>query len=155
MSSLNRCEFIGNLGKDPETRFTNDGTAVTGFSIACSESWKDKNSGEKVERTEWINVSAFGKLAEIMEKYLSKGSKVFIAGKMKTDKYEKDGKTLYSTKIVANEMIMLDSKNETAVKQGEAVSREKVAQHSANQGTTAASQGVQAINNDFDDEIPF
>jgi len=88
MASLNQCSFIGRLGSDVDTRFTNDGKAVANISIACSESWKDKNTGEKKETTEWINVSAFGKLAEIMGKYLVKGSQVYISGKMKTDKYE-------------------------------------------------------------------
>mgnify|MGYP000273983617 CR=1 FL=1 len=112
MASLNKCEFIGNLGKDPEMRYMPNGNAVASITVACSESWKDKNTGEKVEHTEWVNCTAFGKLAEIMEKYLKKGSKVYVSGKMKTDKYQdkETGKDKYSTKIIANEMIMLDSK---------------------------------------------
>jgi len=111
MASLNRCEFIGNLGQEVTTKYTPEGKAISSFSIACSESWKDKNTGEKKEKTEWVNIVAFGKLAEIMEKYLHKGSKVFISGKFKTNKYDKDGQTHYSTKIIANEMIMLDSRS--------------------------------------------
>ena len=114
MASLNLWTGIGNLGKDVEMRYLPDGKAVASFSVACSESWKDRNTGEKKESTEWVNVSAFGKLAEIMGEYLKKGSKVYISGKMKTDKYDKDGVTMYSTKIIAKDMIMLDSKGQSA-----------------------------------------
>jgi len=110
MSSLNLCQFIGNLGQDTETRFTSDGKAVCSFSIACNEKWTDKNSGEKKEHTEWVNITAFGKLAEICDKYLKKGQQVYVSGKFKTDKYDKDGQTHYPTKIIINEMKMLGAK---------------------------------------------
>ena len=141
MASLNRFEGIGNLGKDPEIRYTNDGQAIANFSIACSESWKDKQTGEKKERTEWVNIVSFGKLAEIIGEYLHKGSKVFVSGKMKTDKYEKDGQVKYSTKIVANEMIMLDSKPSQSPTQNDQANTPK--------------QPEPAVQNDFDDDIPF
>lgn len=109
-SDLNQCNFIGRLGKDVETRYTQGGDAVANFSIAVGESWKDA-SGEKVEKTEWIRVVAFKKLAEICTEYLHKGSKVFISGKMTTRKWQnKEGVDQYSTEIVANQMSMLDSK---------------------------------------------
>jgi single-strand DNA-binding protein len=89
-------------------------TAVASLSLAVGDDYKDKNTGQKVEQTEWVRVSAFGKLAEVIAEYLKKGSKVYIEGKMKTRKYEKDGQTHYSTEINASEMYMLDSKNDVA-----------------------------------------
>jgi single-strand DNA-binding protein len=109
MSSLNKCSFIGNLGQDPELRFTQDGTAIATISIACSEKWKDKQ-GQQQDKVEWIRVVAFKRLAEIMGEYLKKGSKVYIEGKMTTRKWEdQSGQDRYTTEIVAREMIMLDS----------------------------------------------
>ena len=99
---LNKCTFIGRLGKDVEMRYTPSGTAIANFSIAVSETWKDKATGEKKEKTEWINCVAFGRTAEICGEYLTKGKQVYIEGKMQTDKYEKDGVTKYSTKINVN-----------------------------------------------------
>ena len=96
MNGLNQCNFIGNLARDPETKFTAGGDAICNFSIGCG--WKTKTK----EGTEWVNVSAFGKLAEICQQYLKKGSQVYVSGKLKTDKYEKDGITKYSTKISAD-----------------------------------------------------
>lgn len=143
MASLNQCQFIGNLGQDVTTRYMPDGKAVSSFSIACSESWKDRNTGEKQQRTEWINIVAFGKLAEIMSQYLHKGSKVFISGKMKTEKYiDKSGIEKYTTKIIANEMIMLDSKPENSQQQSAPPK---------NQPASAPP----AVVPEFDDPIPF
>jgi len=90
---------IGNLGREPEQRFTQTGTAITTFSIAVTEKWFDKQSGEKKESTEWINCVSFGKQAETLAKYLSKGSKVYIEGKLKTSTYDKDGQTHYKTDV--------------------------------------------------------
>ena len=102
---INQCNFIGRLGRDPETRYTQSGKAVASFSIACSE----KRSGE--ESTEWVNVVAWEKLAEICGQYLAKGSLVFISGRMQTRKgQDKEGGTRYTTEIVAREMKMLDRK---------------------------------------------
>jgi single-strand DNA-binding protein len=111
--AVNKFIGIGNLGKDPEMRFMPDGKAVTNFSIAISEKYKDK-SGEAKEVTEWVNVAFFGKLAEIAGEYLKKGSKVYIEGKMKTEKYSKDGVDRYTTKIIGEKMEMLSSKGDTA-----------------------------------------
>lgn len=102
-NDLNQWQGIGRLGKDPETRHTASGTTIASFSIACG--WK---SGEK-EGKEWVNVTAFGKLAEICGEYLKKGKQVFIQGRLTTDKYEKDGVTRYSTKVIADRMQMLGS----------------------------------------------
>lgn len=111
-NDLNQCTFIGRLGKDPETRYLANGDAATNFSIAVGESWKDKQ-GQKQERTEWVNVSCFGKIAEICGEYLAKGSKVMVSGKMKTDKWQdNNGNDRYTTKIMLRDMNMLDSRAE-------------------------------------------
>ncbi|MBW1848842.1 MAG: single-stranded DNA-binding protein [Deltaproteobacteria bacterium] len=150
MASLNQCQFIGNLGKEVTTKYMPDGKAVSSFSIACSESWKDRNTGEKQQRTEWVNIVAFGKLAEIMGQYLHKGSKVFISGKMKTEKYtDRSGVEKYTTKIIANEMIMLDSRNQGALNQQASTAAQQ--QRPAQSAPAAAPPA----NNGFDDEIPF
>ena len=108
---VNKAIIVGTLGQDPETRYTANGAAVTGISVATNESWKDKQTGEKQERTEWHNVTFFGKLAEIAGQYLTKGSQVYIEGSIRTEKYQdKQGNDRYSTKIIANEMQMLGGK---------------------------------------------
>ena len=115
MSSLNKCQFIGRLGSDPETAFLPSGGQVCNLSIAVSEKWKDKNTGQPQEKTEWVRVAAFQRLAEIMGEYLKKGSLVYIEGKMVTRKWQdKSGQDKYSTEINANNMIMLDTKNSNA-----------------------------------------
>lgn len=111
MKGINKVILVGTLGKDPETKYMPSGNAVTSFSVATSESWKDK-AGKKQEVTEWHNITMFGKVAEIAEKYLKKGSKVYLEGKIKTEKYQKDGTDKYITKIVCHELQMLDSKPE-------------------------------------------
>jgi single-strand DNA-binding protein len=136
MSGVNKCHFIGNLTRDVETRFTKSGDAVTSFSIACNESWKGKD-GQKQERVEYVNIVTFGKLANICGEYLTKGKQVYIEGKMQTDKYEKDGRDVYTTKIVANNMTMLGQAG----------------------GGSESSGGNESSNNQADDfedeEIPF
>lgn len=104
---VNKVILIGNLGKDPETKYLPSGDAVTNVTIATSESWKDKNSGQMQERTEWHKVVFFKKLAEIAGEYLKKGSKVYIEGALRTRSYDKDGQKHYATEIVADEMQML------------------------------------------------
>jgi single-strand DNA-binding protein len=101
MGGLNKVMLIGYLGKDPETRYSQQGTAVTNFSIATSEKWTDKNSGETQEKTEWHRIVVFGKQAEICEKYLSKGSQIYLEGKLQTRSYESEGQNRYITEIVA------------------------------------------------------
>lgn len=138
MNGVNKAIIIGTLGKDPETRFMPSGEAVTNFSVATSESWKDKKTGDKQEATEWHNITIFGKLAEIADQYLKKGSQVYLEGKIKTEKYEKDGITRYSTKIIAFSMQMLGGKQES------------------NSAPKPAQQPVQqSIDDSFDDDIPF
>ena len=114
MQDLNRCDFIGRLGKDPESKSLPSGAAVTNFSIACGSKWKDKDSGEQKERTEWVNIVAFGKLGEICAQYLKKGAQVYVSGEFRTRKWEKDGVTRYSTEVVIGQMQMLGSKQDGA-----------------------------------------
>jgi single-strand DNA-binding protein len=139
-NDLNQCQFIGRLGKDPEQRFMSNGDAVASFSIAVG--WKTKEK----EGAEWVNITAFGKLAEICTQYLTKGSQVFIQGRMKTDEYEKDGIKLYSTKIVAEKLQMLGGKSD------------RPASDSADDGEKYAPKTPPASKKpEFDDEdsIPF
>lgn len=110
--SVNKVILIGRMGNDPEMRYMPNGNAVCSVSIATDEGYKDKNTGQQVDKTEWHRVEAFGKLAEIIGQYLKKGSKVYFEGKLRTDEYEKDGIKRYATKIIANEMTMLDSAQE-------------------------------------------
>ncbi|HEX6833837.1 MAG TPA: single-stranded DNA-binding protein [Rudaea sp.] len=107
---INKVILVGNLGADPETRYTPSGTAITSIRIATSESWKDKQTGEQQERTEWHRIEFFGRLAEIAGEYLKKGRQVYVEGRLRTDEYEKDGVKRYSTKIVADEMQMLGTR---------------------------------------------
>ena len=104
---INKVILVGNVGRDPETRYSAGGMAVTTVSVATSEAWKDKQSGEQKEKTEWHRVKFFGRLAEIAGEYLKKGSQVYIEGSLRTEEYEKDGVKRYSTDIVAAEMQML------------------------------------------------
>ena len=104
---INKVILVGNLGGDPETRYTPSGTAITSIRIATTESWKDKTTGEQQERTEWHRIDFFGRLAEIAGEYLKKGRQVYVEGKLRTDEYEKDGVKRYSTKVIADEMQML------------------------------------------------
>jgi single-strand DNA-binding protein len=113
MASLNRCEFIGNVGKDPESRYLQNGDAVTNLSIACNESWTDKTSGEKVEKVEWVNLVFFKKIAEIAGKYLKKGSQCFVSGRLQTRKWQdKEGVTRYSTEVVVDKLVLLGGKRD-------------------------------------------
>jgi single-strand DNA-binding protein len=137
---VNKVILIGNIGKDPETRQSNSGGAITNLTLATSESWKDKQSGEMQERTEWHRVSMFGRLAEIAAQYLKKGSKVYIEGSLRTRKYQKDGQDHYATEIVASEMQMLDG----------------APQGSAPKQTGSGDYGnLSPQQPDFDDDIPF
>jgi len=109
MPTLNRVQLIGRLGKDPEGKFTPTGKKVAHFSLAVSNRWKDK-SGETKESTEWVNIEAWGRLGEVCQEYLKKGSLIYIEGRLKTDKYEDKGETKYFTKIVAQSLEFLDKK---------------------------------------------
>jgi len=145
---VNKVILIGNLGNDPEVRYMPSGSAVTNISLATTDYWKDKESGEQQERTEWHRVVFFNRLAEIAGEYLKKGSKVFIEGSLRTRKWQdKNGQDRYTTEIVASEMQMLDSKGG----QGGFESRPNNSQAQSNASAPAFNPDA----NDFDDEIPF
>jgi len=113
MASVNKVIILGNLGKDPDIHVTKSGTSIANMSVATSFSWKDKDSGEREEKTEWHKVAMFGKLAEIAGEYLTKGSKVYLEGRLQSRSWEDDeGNTRYTTEIVAHEMKMLGDKKE-------------------------------------------
>ena len=109
MPTLNRVQLIGRLGRDPESKFTPTGKKVTQFSLAVSNHWKDKN-GETKESTEWVNIEAWGRLGEVCQEYLKKGSLVYLEGRIKTDKYEEKGEARYFTKVVAQSLEFLDKR---------------------------------------------
>ena len=154
MASLNHCSFIGNLGRDPETRFFSNGDKITNASIACTESWKDKTSGEKKERTEWVNLVFTGGLADVAEKYLRKGSQVYVSGKFTTRKWQdKDGVDRYSTEIRVGELVMLGKPGESTGGGGQAAPQQRAAAP-AQQQRGQAQQRQQAPIDDSDD-IPF
>jgi single-strand DNA-binding protein len=166
---INKVILVGNLGADPEMRHTGGGTAVTTLNLATSESWTDKQSGEKVEKTEWHRVKLFGRLAEIAGDYLKKGRQVYIEGSLRTDKYtDKAGVERYSTDIIASEMQMLGG-NEGGGGGGQ---RERPQSASGGQRQGGGNYGGQSRDNDdrggqqrqapspadsgfADDEIPF
>ena len=139
--SLNRCEFIGNLGGDVDMRYMPNGDAVANFSVGCSDSFKTKD-GQKKEQTEWVRCVAFRKLAEICGEYLHKGAKVYVSGKMQTREWEKDGVKRYTTEIIIDDMMMLGGKGEG----------QQQAPHQ--QKPQAAAQPAPDYDS-FDDDIPF
>ena len=118
MAGLNKVMLIGHLGRDPEIRYSQQGLAMVNFSVATSEQWTDKNTGERQERTEWHRIVAFGKQAEILEKYLSKGSQIYIEGRLQTRSYEKDGQTVYTTEIVVLNFQFLGGRQDSAGSSG-------------------------------------
>ncbi len=148
---INKVILIGNLGKDPETRYMPSGGAVTNITVATSESWKDKQTGEQQERTEWHRVVFFNRLAEIAGEYLKKGSKVYIEGSLRTRKWQgNDGQDRYTTEIVAGEMQMLDSRGAGTSAE---FSRSAPASQADSQGGNAPKAAGPA--GDFEDDIPF
>ena len=160
---VNKLILIGNLGADPETRYTQGGDPVTNIRIATSESWKDRNTGQQQERTEWHTVVFFKKLAEIAGEYLHKGSRVYIEGSLRTRKWQaQDGTDRYSTEIVAREMQMLDSRQGQGAPVGGY--QQQPQQHGNNGSRQGQQQGFQAPPQQggngqapmaFDDDIPF
>lgn len=110
---VNKVTLVGNIGQDPEVKYTQAGACICGISVATSESWKDKQSGQQQERTEWHRVKMFGKLGEIAGEYLTKGSKVYLEGSLRTNKWQdQQGQDRYTTEVIASEMQMLDSKGD-------------------------------------------
>lgn len=143
---VNKVILVGNLGNDPEKKSMPNGNAVTNITVATSESWKDKQTGQQQERTEWHRVVFFNRLAEIAGQYLTKGSKVYLEGSLRTRKWQdQSGQDRYTTEIVANEMQMLDSKPAHAQQQPKSQSQQ--AQQQPQQSTNGCDE--------FDDDIPF
>jgi single-strand DNA-binding protein len=156
MASVNKCIFIGNLGRDPEIRYMPSGDAMANFSIACTDSFKGK-SGEKQERTEWVRIVMFGKQAEIAGEYLKKGSSVYIEGRMQTRKWtNKEGQEQYTTEIVADRMQMLGGRSGGG-NSFEVVDREGDSSAPAprQQAPASAARPAGGSIDDIDDDIPF
>lgn len=152
MASVNKVIVVGNLGKDPDTRFLPDGKAVCNFSVATTDKWTDKASGEKKEATEWHRISAFGRIAEICGEYLKKGSQVYIEGKLRTRKWQdKEGQDRYSTEIIADSMQMLGSKSDSSNREptGDGIVPAQKARPTQKPSGSAGSFA------DLDDDIPF
>ena len=152
MKSLNKVCLLGNLGADPEVRYTPSGDAVCSITVATSESWKDKNTGEAREKTEWHKVIAFKRLAEIMGEYLKKGSKVYIEGQLRTRKWQDNqGQDRYTTEINATDMLMLGDSGG-----GKSAAPATKPGNQARQAPAHnAKQSSQSDDDFFDDDIPF
>ncbi len=160
MASVNKVILVGNLGADPEVRYMPNGVAVADVRLATSETWKDKDSGEKRERTEWSTVTFYGRLAEIVGEYMKKGRSMYVEGSLRTDKWQdKNGNDRYTTKIIAREMQMLGGRDSGGGGGGNYnQSRPPASQDSAGAESGAkggAKGGGNAPVDDFDDDIPF
>ncbi len=149
---VNKVILVGNLGKDPEIRYMPSGGAVTNITVATSEAWKDKNTGEQKEQTEWHRVVFFNRLAEVVGEYLKKGSKIYVEGSLQTRKWQdKSGQDRYTTEIKGNTMQMLDSRG------GGSAELSPAAPQQSAQPSNFSSAPAQppAATDDFDDDIPF
>jgi single-strand DNA-binding protein len=162
MASVNKVIIVGNLGRDPETRYMPNGDAVTNVAVATTESWKDKNSGEKKELTEWHRITFYRKLAEIAGQYLKKGSQVYVEGRLQTRKWtDKEGVERYTTEIIADTMQMLGSRQ--GMGGGGAPMDDDYASAPAPRQNTGGSAGGASRGaskpapnfSDMDDDIPF
>jgi single-strand DNA-binding protein len=149
---INKVILIGNLGADPETRYSQGGNAVTKFRLATSENWRDRQSGEQQERTEWHNVVCFSRLAEIAGEYLRKGSKVYIEGSLSTSSWEVEGQKRFRTEIVAREMQMLDSRGGGM---GDGAPTGFEPRESGGRAPQQDNRPTLPEDDDFDDDIPF
>jgi single-strand DNA-binding protein len=151
MASVNKVIIVGNLGRDPETRYLPDGNAVTNISVATTESWKDKATGEKKEATEWHRIVFYGKLAEIAGEYLRKGAQVYVEGRLRTRKWQdkETGKDRYTTEIAGDQMKMLGSRpNGDAGREREEAPRQE-------QRPAGAAKKPAGKFDDMEDDIPF
>jgi len=141
---VNKAIILGHLGKDPEVRYTPGGAAVANITVATSEQWKDKTSGEKQEKTEWHRIVFFGRLAEVVGEYLKKGAQIYVEGRLQTRKWQdKEGKDRYTTEIVANEMQMLGGRGEGRPVEGDP------------QPKPTSQEKPEPSKPDFSDDIPF
>ncbi len=155
MASVNKVIIVGNLGRDPETRYNTEGGAIPNVSIATTDNWKDKATGEKQERTEWHRVVFFSRLAEIAGEYLKKGSQVYIEGALRTRKWtDKEGQERYTTEIVADKMQMLGGRSGMGDGGGRDMSSAPPASEGRSEGRSAAKKPAGKFE-DMDDDIPF
>ena len=154
---VNKVTLIGNLGNDPEVRYGASGNAVANISLATTESWRDKDSGEQQEKTEWHRVVFFGKLAEIVGEYLKKGRQVYVEGRLQTNKWQdKEGNDRYTTQIVANEMQMLGSKDNNLNNQDFSPSNPAaLAEEKKQPEEKKQSASIESPMDNFDEDIPF
>lgn len=153
---VNKVILIGNLGQDPEVRYTPNGNAVTNVTLATSTTWRDKQTGELQERTEWHRIAFFNRLAEIVGEYLRKGSKVYIEGSLRTRKWQdKNGADRYTTEIIANEMHMLDSRSGGGGGYGNQEGSSSYKQTNAVENQPTASSNEDGSYSDLEDDIPF
>ncbi|MBS9781752.1 MAG: single-stranded DNA-binding protein [Gammaproteobacteria bacterium] len=154
MAGINKAIIVGNLGNDPDMKYLPNGDAVTNISVATSESWTDKQSGQPQERVEWHRITAYRKLAEIMGQYLKKGSQVYIEGKIQTRKWtDQNGIERYTTEIIANQMQMLGSKFDNQNQQN--TGNNSTSQSNVSNNQPQANQQTQTDEDDFSDDIPF
>ena len=158
MASVNKVILIGNLGRDPETRYTADGAAVTNITIATSDRWKDKASGEMKEATEWHKIAFFGRLAEIAGEYLKKGRPVYVEGKLRTRKWQdKDGQDRYTTEVIGDVMQMLGSREGMGGGTGGDFDAGEDARAPARSSSASSSRSAKPAPSvaEMDDDIPF
>jgi single-strand DNA-binding protein len=158
MASVNKVILIGNLGRDPETRYMPNGEAVTNVTLATTDTWKDRNTGERQEKTEWHRVTFYRRLAEIAGEYLKKGSQVYVEGRLETRKWtDKEGKERYTTEIIASEMKMLGSRAGAGAPAYDAADDAAAPRPSAKPAAGAAAKANRnpAGIADMDDDIPF
>ena len=172
--AINKVTLIGTLGRDPEFRYLPNGNAVANLSLATDESYNDKQTGQKVEQTEWHRLTVYGRLAEICQQYLKKGSRAYFEGKLRTREWEKDGIKRYTTEIICNEMMMLDSRQSNGQMSQDSYQQPQGSPAPQQQGgyqnpqyqqpqqgsapQQAPAQSMPAPSNqfdDFDDDIPF
>ncbi len=155
---INKCEFIGRLGQDPELKYAPSGTAFCNLSVACTEKWKDKQTQEPKEHTEWVRCVASGRLAEVCGEYLRKGALVYVSGKMNTRKWkDQSGQDRYSTEIRINEMKMLSGKNDGQQQTQQPMQQQRPVQQQQQraQSQQQAQPQYNDVPMDFDDDIPF
>lgn len=161
---INECRFIGNLGKDPELRYTQAGSAVANLSVGVNEEWKDKQTGQKQSRTEWVRIIAFGRLAEIMGQYLTKGDQVYVSGRMQTRKWtDQNGQDRYTTEIVASQMKMLgvrqdgqqDANQPPQQQYRQTPQQQRSPQQQSYNQTPPPGEAAYNSQADYEDDIPF
>jgi single-strand DNA-binding protein len=156
---VNKVILVGNLGKDPEVRYSPGGAAVANITLATSDTWKDKQTGAQQERTEWHRVVFFGRLAEIAGEYLRKGRQVYVEGRLQTRKWQgQDGQDRYTTEIVANEMQMLGGRDGATASfepRDQSMPPRQEQPQSSPSNTPSGQPAGPALDNDFDDDIPF